>query len=202
MAAAGPMMSKQRVALLGGTFDPVHVGHLFVAEEVHRLFGYQRILFVPAAQPPHKQRQPCADAQQRLEMLQLAVAGNHAFAVESWELHQGGVSYTVDTVRHLSGRCDGRLGLIIGDDLVEGFDRWHLAQELIRRTDIMVARRDDRPLPGLLSAATALDNSPLAVSSSMIRERIGRGAAFRYLVPESVYDYIQRHGLYRMHAVR
>ena len=184
------------MALLGGSFDPVHIGHLFIAEEVRRQFGYDTILFVPAAQPPHKQQRPAADERRRLDMLELAVRDNPAFTVEPWELQQGGLSFTIDTVRHLSKRYRHPLGLIIGDDLVETFEQWRLADELIRSTDIMVARRDNRRLPELLSAATALDNSPLAVSSSMIRERIGRGAAFRYLVPDSVYAYIQEHTLY------
>ncbi len=189
-------VTKARVALLGGSFDPVHIGHLFIAEEVRWQFGYDTILFVPAAQPPHKQQRPAADERQRLEMLELAVSDNPAFAVEPWELQQGGVSFTIDTVRHLSERYRYPLGLIVGDDLVDTFDQWRSADELIRSTNIIVARRDNRRLPQLLSTATALDNSALAVSSSMIRERIGRRAAFRYLVPDSVYAYIQEHTLY------
>lgn len=194
-------MSTERVAMLGGSFDPVHIGHLFIAEEARLRFHYDRILFVPAAHSPHKACSPTAEASDRLTMLELATAGHEAFTVEPWELEQGGVSYTIDTVRYLSERFRQRVGLIIGDDLVKSFEHWRSARELIGLADIMVARRDDRELPSLLSTASAIDNSPLAVSSSMIRERIGRGAAFRYLVPDSVFTYIRQHTLYGSHDV-
>lgn len=189
-------MGSERVAMLGGSFDPVHIGHLFIAEEARLRFRYDRILFVPAAHSPHKADSPVAPAADRLQMLELAIAGHQAFSIDTWELEQGGVSYTIDTMRHFSQRHRQRVGLIIGDDLVESFERWREARELVQLADIMVARRDDRPLPPLLAAASAIDNSPLAVSSSMIRERIGRGAAFRYLVPDGVFTYIRQQNLY------
>ncbi len=189
-------MSSERVAMLGGSFDPVHIGHLFIAEEARIRFQYDRVLFVPAAHSPHKADSSVAAADDRLQMLQLAIAGNESFSIDSWELEQGGVSYTIDTMRHFSQRYRQRVGLIIGDDLVESFERWREARQLVQLADVMVARRDDRPLPQLLSSARAIDNSPLAVSSSMIRERIGRGAAFRYLVPDDVFTYIRQQNLY------
>ncbi len=182
--------------MFGGSFDPVHVGHLFVAEEVRISFGYDRVVFVPAFQPPHKSDAPDADAEHRLRMLELAVNGRGDFPIETWEIDKKGVSYTIDTVRYLyeSYPVDGRLGLIIGDDLVDGFQSWKGAAELEDMVDIMVATREGEPSADFRHAA--IDNSPLPVSSSGVRERVRAGKAYRYLVPESVYGYIRTHALY------
>ncbi|NBF40404.1 MAG: nicotinate (nicotinamide) nucleotide adenylyltransferase [Spirochaetes bacterium] len=186
-----------KIAILGGSFDPVHVGHLFVAEEVRINLGYERLVFVPAYQPPHKNDAPAAGPEHRLRMLELALDGREDFLVETWEIDNRGVSYTIDTVRHLYDRypVDGRLGLIIGDDLVDGFHTWKGAEELEDMVDIIIATRQ-----GETSARfrhSTIDNSPLPVSSSEVRERVRAGKAYRYLVPESVYGYIRTHALYK-----
>lgn len=158
--------------------------------------GYDQVVFVPAYKPPHKQDAPSASAEERLAMLELALNGRSDFLVETWELERRGISYTIDTVHHLYETRDveGRLGLIIGDDLVEGFYGWKNAEELERQVDIIVATRRGEDGNGL--RYSTIDNSPLPVSSSEVRERVRSGKAFRYLVPESVYGYIQTHDLY------
>ena len=186
-----------RVAMFGGSFDPVHVGHLFVAEEARINFGYDRIVFVPAFQPPHKSGPPAAPAPQRVRMLQLALSGREDFDTDTWELDQGGISYTIDTVRYLYDnlQIDGQLGLIIGDDLLEGFHTWRDSEILEQIVDVLVATRGtEGDLP---EGYRAIDNSPLPVSSSDVRARVKAGRAYRYLVPESVYGHIQENALYR-----
>jgi len=191
-----------RLAILGGSFNPVHIGHLALAETVHRSLGYDRILLVPASVPPHKALASGATAQDRLAMLKLATAGAPFLEVEDCEIERGGVSYTIDTVAYLEekyrGRLDGKIALVIGDDLVALFDTWKEAPLLAERTDVIVARR---PLEGGLPAAfpyrhTALDNALLPVSSSGIRDAIRLGKSWRYLVPDGVYRYIVEHTLY------
>jgi nicotinate-nucleotide adenylyltransferase len=182
--------------MFGGSFDPVHVGHLFVAEETRINLGYDQVVFVPAYQPPHKKGAPVASATARVAMLELALNGRRDFIIEDWEIEQRGVSYTIDTVRHLyeTRPVDGRLGLIIGDDLVDTFYSWKDAETLEELVDIIVATREGQNGNGL--RYRTIDNSPLPVSSSEVRERVRAGKAFRYLVPESVYGYIQSHALY------
>lgn len=188
-----------RVAMLGGSFDPVHIGHLFIAEEAKVNLGYERIVFVPAFQPPHKDNRPEAGDTARLEMLRLAVNGRDDFEIESYEIDRKGVSYTIDTVGYLESRLEvtGKLGLIIGDDLVGDFDSWKRSAELVDRVDIVVATRDGaRSASPVLRDYARIDNSPLPVSSSEIRTRARSGRAYRYLVPEGVYDYIRERRLY------
>lgn len=186
-----------KIAILGGSFDPVHVGHLFVAEEVRINLGYDRVVFVPAYQPPHKNDAPAAGAEHRVRMLELALDGREDFLIETWEIDNRGVSYTIDTVGHLYDRhsVDGRLGLIIGDDLVGGFHTWKGAAELEDMVDIIVAAREGKTAADFRHST--IDNSPLPVSSSEVRERVRTGKAYRYLVPEPVYGYIRTHALYK-----
>lgn len=188
-----------RVAMLGGSFDPVHIGHLFIAEEAKVNLGYDRIVFVPAFQPPHKDNRPEAGDAARLEMLRRALNRREDFEIESYEIDRKGVSYTIDTVGYLESRLEvtGKLGLIIGDDLVGDFDSWKRSDELVDRVDIVVATRDGgRSMSPVLRDYARIDNSPLPVSSSEIRDRVRSGRAYRYLVPEGVYDYIRERGLY------
>lgn len=189
-----------RTAILGGTFDPVHIGHLLMADEVLARLDYEQIRFVPARVPPHKTDAPAADAADRLQMLRLAIAGRDEFVVDSFELDSEGVSYTVRTLRHLrdDGLVTGRPGLIIGQDLVAGFDTWREADRIEELADLILVRR---PVPGAPSfdrRHTLIDNMTLEVSSTEIRERAREGLPFRYLVPPAVYDYIRTHRLYEV----
>jgi nicotinate-nucleotide adenylyltransferase len=189
---------KHRIALFGGSFDPVHIGHLFVADEVRVSLGYDRVIFIPAARPPHKSHEPTATAGDRVAMLSRAI-NQDGFAVDNCEIDRGGVSYTIDTVRYLidTERLEEKPGLIIGDDLVDAFERWKEPEALLDLVDLIVVRRDGVPLPEFLAQARTIDISPLPVSSSMVRRRIRQHQAFRYLVAEGVFAYIEEHRLYR-----
>ncbi len=187
-----------RLALLGGTFNPPHVGHLFLAEEVLRSLNFDRVVFVPSFKPAHKALDDGDDPEKRLDMVRLAVEGREEFFVEGCEIARASTSYTMDTIDYLmSGyEVEGKVGLVIGDDLVPGFRTWKMVDRLLTTVQVVIAHRSTSerlPFPG---DHVYLENAVLPVSSSDIRERVRRGKAYRYLVPEKVYDYIRNERLY------
>lgn len=186
-------------AILGGTFDPVHIGHLLMAEEVLIRCDYERILFVPNRVPPHKDRAPAATPSQRLEMLELAVRDRTEFVVDPYEIERSEVSYTVHTLEHLidSDRITGRPGLIIGEDLVDGFSAWKDVDRVTAIADLVLVRRPGNGTVRLERPHRLIDNLLLQVSSTEIRERISSALPYRYLVHPAVYGYIEQHALYR-----
>jgi nicotinate-nucleotide adenylyltransferase len=190
-----------RLLLLGGSFNPVHVGHLIMAEELRDEFGYGLVLLVPSFRPPHKDLVNEPGPQHRLAMLHLAAAGDPGFAVDDCELRRGGLSYTIDTLAEIAERyaIEGKPGLVVGDDLVPGFGTWHRPADIAQAADLVCAHRscvDELPLAYPHRYA---HNSLVQVSSSMVRERIAEGRPFRRLLDPSVYGYIREHGLYGLH---
>ena len=192
-----PSAPPPRVALLGGSFDPVHLGHLHIAEVVLGAGSYDRVLFIPAHLPSHKPHLRLAAAGHRLTMLRLATARRPGFAVSDIELRRGGVSYTVDTVRQLqrNGTVGARPGLVVGDDLGAELDTWREAEALFGMVELLVARRSSQPVP-LPFPHRRLANHPLPLSSSELRRRVRAGQVIRALVPDPVEAYIREHGLY------
>jgi nicotinate-nucleotide adenylyltransferase len=194
-----------RIAILGGTFNPVHLGHLNIAEEVKSRFGYRRVVFVPANIPAHKQIEVDVGADHRLKMLELAVAPYPDFVVDDCELRRGGTSYTIDTVRELAQTfpIEGKPGLIIGDDLVEDFDSWRNVEQLVEMVELIVAHRHSEKNVAIDYPCRYVDNSLFPISSSRIREALQSNGTCRDLeavrnwLPPEVFDYIQRHDLYR-----
>lgn len=186
-------------ALFGGSFDPIHIGHLFIAEEVRLTLQFDRVLFVPARQSPLKKTIPGATNAQRVEMLRLAISGREDFAISDAELRREGPSYTIDTLRELqdSGEIGEHPGLIIGDDLTSKFSHWRDYEELRRIVRLIVARREGVIRDNSLGKYEVVDNAVIPVSSSQIRERARLGKAFRYLVPEPVFHFIETNGIYR-----
>lgn len=194
-----------RIAILGGTFNPVHNGHLNIAEEVKSRFGYQRVVFIPANIPAHKKMEVDIGADHRLQMLELAAAPYPDFVVDDCELRRGGTSYTIDTVRELSGSypIEGKPGLIIGDDLVEDFNSWRNVEKLVEMVELIVAHRESQKNIAIDYPCRYVDNSLFPVSSSQIRQALQSGGtsagreSVRNWLPPHVFDYIQRHDLYR-----
>jgi nicotinate-nucleotide adenylyltransferase len=187
-----------KAVVLGGTFNPVHYAHLFVAEEVRAAFGYDAAIFVPANQPVHKDPVPVLDPAHRLAMLRLAVAGNGRFIVDTGEIDRGGPSYSIETVASLIPRhgIEGRPGFVIGDDLVAGFPTWKNVDELVGIVDLIIARRTRDDPPALKYPHRVVTNTVLPISSSEIRRRIREGRPARYLLPDAVLAYIGEHKLY------
>jgi nicotinate-nucleotide adenylyltransferase len=193
-----------KLAILGGTFNPVHRGHLNIAAEVRTRFSYDRIIFIPANIPAHKTVEADAGAVHRLKMVELAVAHCRDFMVDDCELRRGGTSYTIDTVRDLSRRypVDGKPGLIIGDDLVQDFETWQDVEQLVEEVDLIIAHRQSPEKVEFAFPCRYIDNSLFPISSSQIRDRLRSRSAsalsesVAQWLPSEVIDYIQRHDLY------
>jgi nicotinate-nucleotide adenylyltransferase len=202
------------LVLFGGTFDPVHHGHLIVARALAEQQGFERITFVPAACPPHKAAAG-APAPDRLEMLRLAIAGEKLFDICELELSRTGPSYTIDTLRELRrGHGPGaRLHWVIGQDTLEELPKWRRAEEVLAEADLIVVARPpwDQRLddvfaflsghfspPEVQSLRESVTPTPLIdISSTEIRRRSAAGQSVRYLVPEAVCRYIEEHRLYQ-----
>ncbi|MHB8899102.1 MAG: nicotinate-nucleotide adenylyltransferase [Thermoguttaceae bacterium] len=199
-----------RVGLFGGTFDPIHYGHLLLADAAREQCDLDEIWFVPAAVPPHKQDAEVASGEARAEMIELAVAGNPGMLVSRFELQRGGVSYTVDTLRHFRGETpDAELFFLMGADMLHDLPNWREADMVCRLAIPIVA---DRPGSGqldyrcLAAIATAerialfrdfqIEMPQIDLSSSEIRLRVAQGRSIRYRTPRAVQKYIEVHGLY------
>jgi nicotinate-nucleotide adenylyltransferase len=192
----------RKLGFLGGSFDPLHVGHLLIARDVAEHLKLDRVYLVPAGQAPLKRSAPGAPAEHRLAMARRAVAQEPGFGVLALEVQRGGISYTVDTARELRRRfARDRLFWILGSDQVAQLGAWREAGALVDLLEFAAVERAGAPpaaappLPGL-----RLHRCParsLAISSTEIRERLRRGRSIAWLVPAPVLRYIQRHRLYR-----
>jgi nicotinate-nucleotide adenylyltransferase len=199
-------MSGQRVGIMGGTFDPVHYGHLVTAEAAREWYGLQEVVFVPSGHPPHKTAGTVSDFWSRYQMAVLATATNPFFEVSRMEYERGGHSYTVDTVRafrQLYGEAT-ELFFVTGADAILEIIEWKQPEELLAMCRFIAATRpgyDLRQLNALLGeyfsgSVSILEIPAPNISSSDIRERVRRGASIKYLVPEAVEAYIIKNRLY------
>ena len=192
-------MATERIGIYGGTFDPVHLGHLILGRDAVEQLGLARMIFVPAALSPHKLgRAPGAPGSVRLEMLRAALAQEAVFEVDPCELDRAGPSYTIDTVQSLRARLPGaELYYLIGSDNVPELHTWHRIDELLRLVKFVVFQRPR--LDAVAAEAGSFPTLPrlLDLSSTEIRNRVASGLSIRYLVPESVAAQIDAHGLYR-----
>ena len=210
-------MPIQRIGVLGGTFDPVHFGHLRFAIELRDAIAIEgwdsRVHLVPCHIPPHRD-QPLATAQQRLEMLRLAIGERPGFQLDQREIQSGAPSFSVDTLQSLRDEFpDAQLILAVGMDVFEGFCRWHRWRDILELASLVVSTRpgaqpnavnalmpqrqislEELRVPGQIAT---LEMTPIDISSSCIRQLIASGSSLDYLLPESVADYIYRNKLYR-----
>jgi nicotinate-nucleotide adenylyltransferase len=199
---------------MGGTFDPVHVGHLAIAEEARDALGLERILFVPAGRPPHKPEGSAAPAADRVAMVELAIAGNPAFELSRIEIDRPGPSYTVDTLAALAAGEPGGaadlapdLTLILSAETLRDLPTWHEPRRLLELARLAVVPREGYPapdpgwlaeqFPGQEDRVDFLEGPRLGLSSTALRARVAGGRSIRYLVPDAVARYIAEHGLYR-----
>lgn len=184
-----------RIGVFGGTFDPIHVGHLAIARAALESVPLDRIIFVLAKRSPLKESAPVASEADRLAMLERVVAEETSFEVSRIELDREGPSYTVDTLEALRSR--GELHLIIGSDALADFPRWREAERVATLARLLVADRPGAPLPPGGIPYALFDAPRLDISSRELRARAARGRSLRYLVPHVAWRYIEERGLYR-----
>jgi nicotinate-nucleotide adenylyltransferase len=186
-----------RLGLLGGSFNPIHHGHLISATRAAEAVKLDRVLFIPTAVSPLKNGNDLAPAADRWGMLRLALRGNRLFEASDVELRRGGVSYTVDTLRELRRRTKASLFWIIGADAARLLPRWKSIAEVRRLAAFIILPRPGDSLPRKMPKDHIVKAPLLEISSSEIRDRIRRGLSVRYLVPDAVERYLLRKGLYR-----
>lgn len=198
-----------RIGVLGGTFDPVHLGHLILADEAREVLRLDRLLLMPAAQPWRKVEREVTPAHHRLAMLRLAVADNSAFDVSTLEIDRGGPTFTVDTLAALRAEMDASADLvfILGEDALLDMPHWRDPAGILRLARLGVAARPGRPpididaleraMPGVSERVEVITMPQIGISSTDIRRRVREGRSVRYLLPQAVQDYIVDHGLYR-----
>jgi len=195
-----------RLGVLGGTFDPLHLGHLIVARDVAERLGLDRVLFVLATRPPHKNRE-LSPAELRLEMLEAALAHDPVLVASDLEVRRPGPSYTIDTLREIRARYpEAELVLVIGADQWQQFEGWKDPQGIARMTTIAVMTREGED-PAAADAGVAIPSrvvpvTRIDVSATDLRERARQGRSIRHLVPEAAYKIIEREELYSPPAVQ
>jgi nicotinate-nucleotide adenylyltransferase len=186
-----------KIGILGGTFNPIHIGHLILAEEAREKLGLGRVIFVPAYLPPHKDNSDIAAASLRLAMVKLAICQNKYFSVSSIEIKRDGRSYTIDTVKEFKKIYPGDdLYFIIGSDLLKYLDEWKDVNEIIKMVNFIVATRPGHALEKIPSYIKTMPIRAVDISGFQIRRCIRENKSFRYLVPEAVYKYIIKKKLY------
>lgn len=199
---------KRKIGLMGGTFNPIHYGHLLIAENAYEQFQLDEVIFLPTGQSPHKDARQILGAEERMEMIRLAIADNPHFSCSDYEIRAEGISYTYLTVQAFYERMeDGELFFIMGADSLAYFDAWMRPDEISRMSTILAAVRDGLNQKELLPIREFLQqkygtkigfiNTPnFSVSSRMIRQRLSKHQSVRYLVPEVVEQYLNEHAVY------
>jgi nicotinate-nucleotide adenylyltransferase len=198
-----------KIGVLGGTFDPVHTGHLVVADEVTARLGLAEVIFVPAGKPWLKANTPILAAEQRIQMVRLAIADKPNFRLSTVEIEREGLTYTVDTIAELRQQlgADDELFFILGWDNLLDLPRWHQPPRLISMCRLVAVPRVGCPvpdlgsleadIPGLSQRVIMLDKPEIDISASVIRDRVRQGLTISHLVPEAVERYIKENRLYR-----
>jgi nicotinate-nucleotide adenylyltransferase len=197
--------ARPRIGVLGGTFDPIHLGHLIIASHAADALHLGIVLFMPAKTPPHKRNKAISPVHDRIAMVHLAIDGDARFAFSDLDLTTGEPSYTADLVERLGGEhLDGEIFFIAGADSLRDFPTWHEPERILRHARLAIAAR-----PGVVIDAAMLDAMPdlrnrtttfasplMEISATGIRKRVREGHSVRYLVPDAVERYIRDHGLY------
>ena len=206
------MVVAARIGVIGGTFDPLHYGHLVAAQEVCYQLDLARVVFVPTGQPPHKQDQVITPAHHRLAMVELAIVSNPCFTVSRVEVDRPGPSYTVDTLRLLRQEWgpEAEIYFIMGLDSLADLLGWYQPERLIQLCRLAVVDRPlyhvdvealEAALPGISQRIQFVRIPPIGISSSDLERRVREGRPIKYQVPPAVEEYIYKHGLYRRKGI-
>lgn len=191
-----------KIAILGGTFDPPHLGHLILADTVIKELNYDKVLFIPSKIPPHKNISGEVSNEDRLNMLKLSIEDDKRFSFDDYELKSEGISYSIKTLNYLYKNydIDGKIALIIGADLIKDFHKWKEPKEISELANIVAVNREENE--NLFKENIEKYNIKIIIapridiSSTLIRERIKKNKAFRYFLNDKVYDYIISNKLY------
>ena len=191
-----------KIAMLGGAFDPPHLGHLILADTVVKELNYNKVLFIPSKIPPHKNISGEVSNEDRLNMVKLSIEGDDRFLLEDYELKSDGISYSIKTLNYIYKNYDieGKIALIIGADLIKDFHKWKEPEKLSKLADIVAVNREDNN--NLYKENIEKYNiriimsQRIDISSTLIRERIKENKAFRYFLNDKVYNYIISNKLY------
>jgi len=190
----------KRIGFFGGTFNPIHMGHLAIAQMAQEKFNLDKIIFIPSYQPPHKNVPHLASAAHRYQLVRQAVKNNPYFAVSNVETLRGGKSYTVDTLRHFRKIYSDRIKMffIIGGDTFSTLPKWKNIEEVLKFVTFIVVNRPGYTPPAFRKKIKHLmvTRPGIDISSSYLRGRVRSGKSIRYLVPEAVFHYIKKHKLY------
>jgi nicotinate-nucleotide adenylyltransferase len=196
-----------RIGILGGTFNPPHLGHLVCAQEAHRELGLDQVMLIPAGIPPHKPVDAEPGPEHRLELCRLAIKDDDRFVVSDLELRRDGPSYTVDTLKVLKSQSpNNELFLILGGDIAAGLPQWREPERVLELATVATAKRRGTARAAVQKAldqlkggdrATFFQMPSIGISSTMVRRRVRAGQPIRYFVPDGVMQYIETHGLYR-----
>ena len=197
------MRPKKKIGILGGTFDPIHMGHLVLAEQVKEKLKLDRIIFIPCLRSPHKTRQKLSPAKDRLHMVRLALQDNPSFSVSDIELKRKGVSYTVDTLRELKRLHPGsQIYFLTGSDVVNELGAWKDPEKIYKLAKMVIAVRPGfdqfDPEDHFAKKSILVEITGLDISSSKLRNMAKRGKSIKYLVPLEVEQYIRKKRLYRI----
>jgi nicotinate-nucleotide adenylyltransferase len=188
-----------KIGLFGGTFDPVHLGHLIIAQAVLENAGLDRMIFIPSARPPHKGHEMMFDAGDRLAMLSRAIRGNPSFAVSDIEMRRSGLSFTIDTIREMKALHPPgtEFFFLVGRDNLYEIETWRDPHDILAECTLLVAERvcsDERIIPPwIMETVHSVPAPVIEISSTDIRTRIREGRSIRYLVPEGVAEMIQKY---------
>ncbi|MFC1480476.1 nicotinate-nucleotide adenylyltransferase [Candidatus Omnitrophota bacterium] len=189
-----------KIGLLGGTFNPIHMGHLVLAQECWYRLGLDKVIFIPAQKPPHKEVEGGVSAADRLNMVRLATEGDNRFEISTHEIDSDGTSYSVDTIKHFSQKYgkSSELFFLTGSDSAESISMWKDPEDILRLATFVIATRpgwgENSPYEGRVKRIII---PAIETSSSMVRQRIRQREPIDYIVPPAVVQYVRQKGLYR-----
>lgn len=195
------MKNLKKIGILGGTFDPIHTGHLVLADELREKLKLERVIFIPSASPPHKTEHQLSSAVHRFEMTKLALKGNPHFSVSDIELKREGLSYTVETLRKLKELYkDSEIYFLTGSDVLDEITTWKEPDEIYRLAKMVIGIRpgfdEFDPEDHFAKKSVIIGITGVDVSSTQIREKVAKSESIKYLVPSEVEEYIRRKHLY------